>query len=153
MTQTVLMILVGLTITHPPLNLWRPEENGLTDRLAANRGPVLDTVTSWLSTLAGTWAVVAVAGVAVLALLAASRRRSREATFLGGAVAAQSAVFLLVTLCVDRPRPTAPHLDTAPPTSGFPSGHVGAAVALAANSPVTPGWPSVPPCTWCCGSD
>ncbi|MFJ4673872.1 phosphatase PAP2 family protein [Kitasatospora purpeofusca] len=35
-----------------------------------------------------------------------------------------------VTLCVDRPRTTAPHLDTAPPTSSFPSGHVGAAVAL-----------------------
>ncbi|MCX4690587.1 phosphatase PAP2 family protein [Kitasatospora purpeofusca] len=57
-------------------------------------------------------------------------RRRHEAAFLGGAVAARSAVFLLVTLYVDRPRPTAPHLDTAPPISGFPSGHVGAAVAL-----------------------
>nr|BFD96142.1 hypothetical protein KitaXyl93_75020 [Kitasatospora sp. Xyl93] len=130
MTQTVLMVLVGHAVTHPPLHLWRPEENGLTDRLAAGRGPALDTVTAWLSILAGTGTVVAVAGVAVLALLVGSRRRWREAAFLGGAVAAQSAVFLLVTLCVDRPRPTAPHLDAAPPTSSFPSGHVGAAVAL-----------------------
>ncbi|MCG6497699.1 diacylglycerol kinase family protein [Kitasatospora sp. A2-31] len=130
MTQTVLMVLVGLTLTHPPLHLWRPGENGLTDRLAAGREPALDNVTAWLSILASTGVVVAVAGVAVLALLVGSRRRWREAAFLGGAVAAQSAVFLLVTLCVDRPRPTAPPLDTAPPTSSFPSGHVGAAVAL-----------------------
>lgn len=73
--------------------------------------------------------MIAVAGAAVLALLLGARRW-REAAFLGGSVAAQSAVFLLVTLCVDRPRPTAPRLDGAPPTSSFPSGHVGAAVAL-----------------------
>ncbi|MFF1798504.1 phosphatase PAP2 family protein, partial [Kitasatospora sp. NPDC058263] len=79
--------------------------------------------------LASTGAVIAVAGVAVLALLLGARWW-REAAFLGGSVAAQSAVFLLVTLCVDRPRPTAPRLDGAPPTSSFPSGHVGAAVAL-----------------------
>ncbi|MCX5208519.1 diacylglycerol kinase family protein [Kitasatospora sp. NBC_00240] len=126
--QTLLMVLVGLTITHPPLHLWRPGENAVTDRLAANRVPVLDTVTSWLSVLAGTGAVVTVAAVAVLALLL--RAGWREAAFLGGAVAAQSAVFLLVTMGVDRPRPTAPQLDAAPPTSSFPSGHVGAAVAL-----------------------
>ncbi|MER6394844.1 diacylglycerol kinase family protein [Kitasatospora sp. NPDC001603] len=129
LAQTVLMVLAGLTITHPPLHLWRPGENALTDRLAAGRVPVLDTVTAWLSVLASTGAVIAVAGAAVLALLLGARRW-REAAFLGGAVAAQSAVFLLVTLCVDRPRPTAPRLDGAPPTSSFPSGHVGAAVAL-----------------------
>ncbi|MFD0260966.1 diacylglycerol kinase family protein [Kitasatospora indigofera] len=126
--QTVLMVLAGLAVTHPPLHLWRPGENAVTDRLAANRVPALDTVTSWLSFLAGTGAVVTVAAVAVLVLLL--RSRWREAAFLGAAVAAQSAVFLLVTVCVDRPRPSAPHLDAAPPTSSFPSGHVGAAVAL-----------------------
>ncbi|WP_329500773.1 diacylglycerol kinase family protein [Kitasatospora herbaricolor] len=126
--QTILMVLAGLVVTHPPLHLWRPGENTVTDRLAASRVPALDAVTSWLSVLAGTGAVVAVASAAVLVLLL--RASWREAAFLGGAVAAQSAVFLLVTLCVNRPRPSAPHLDAAPPTSSFPSGHVGAAVAL-----------------------
>jgi membrane-associated phospholipid phosphatase len=37
---------------------------------------------------------------------------------------------LLVTATVHRPRPTVTHLDAAPPTSSFPSGHTGAAVAL-----------------------
>ena len=31
---------------------------------------------------------------------------------------------------IDRRRPAVPHLDSAPPTSSFPSGHVAAAVAL-----------------------
>ncbi|MEV4614975.1 diacylglycerol kinase family protein [Kitasatospora sp. NPDC049258] len=131
LAQTVLMVLVGLALTHPPLHLWRPGENAVTDRLAASRVPALDTVTWWFSTLASTAAVVALASVAVLALLVETRgRRWREAAFLGGAVAAQAAVFLVVTLCVERPRPTALRLDAAPPTSSFPSGHVGAAVAL-----------------------
>ena len=32
-----------------------------------------------------------------------------------------------------RPRPDVPHLDPAPPTSSYPSGHVGASVALYAS--------------------
>ncbi|WP_051814122.1 diacylglycerol kinase family protein [Kitasatospora sp. MBT63] len=129
--QTVLMVLAGFVLTHPPLHLWRPGENAVTDRLAASRLPVLDTVTGWFSTAASTAAVVAVVSVAVLALLVETHgRRWREAAFLGGAVAAQAAVFLLAALCVERPRPTAVRLDAAPPSSSFPSGHVGAAVAL-----------------------
>ncbi|MET9800857.1 phosphatase PAP2 family protein [Streptomyces sp. NPDC006368] len=50
--------------------------------------------------------------------------------FLSGAVLAQSGLFLLVTLWVERPRPDVPHLEPSPPTSSFPSGHVGAATAL-----------------------
>ncbi|MER8185924.1 diacylglycerol kinase family protein [Kitasatospora sp. NPDC094015] len=131
LVQTVLMVLVGLMLTHPPLHLWRPGENAVTDRLAEHRGPVPDLLTGWLSVLAGTASVVAVAGLVVLALLVGGGgRRWRDAAFLGGAVAGQAAVFLLVTLCVDRPRPSAFKLDAAPPTSSFPSGHVGAAVAL-----------------------
>src|SRR5207244_892809 len=34
------------------------------------------------------------------------------------------------TATVARARPVVPHLDAAPPTSSFPSGHTGAAVAL-----------------------
>jgi undecaprenyl-diphosphatase len=46
------------------------------------------------------------------------------------AIVGELLVFLVVTALVDRARPGVPHLDAAPPTSSFPSGHVGAAVAL-----------------------
>jgi undecaprenyl-diphosphatase len=72
-----------------------------------------------------------IATVAVLALLLRWwLGRWTESAFLVAAVAGQAAVFLLTTLVIHRARPTVPHLDAAPPTSSFPSGHTGAAVAL-----------------------
>jgi undecaprenyl-diphosphatase len=38
--------------------------------------------------------------------------------------------FVTITLFVDRSRPPVHHLDAAPPTSSFPSGHTAAAVVL-----------------------
>jgi undecaprenyl-diphosphatase len=46
------------------------------------------------------------------------------------AVAGEVGIFLLVTLMVDRDRPPVRHLDEAPPTSSFPSGHTAATIAL-----------------------
>jgi undecaprenyl-diphosphatase len=37
---------------------------------------------------------------------------------------------MATTLLIDRPRPTVTQLDTAPPTSSFPSGHTAAAVCF-----------------------
>jgi membrane-associated phospholipid phosphatase len=45
------------------------------------------------------------------------------------AVTGEVLIFLTITLLVDRPRPPVKHLEVAPPTSSFPSGHT-AAVAL-----------------------
>ncbi|MYS07104.1 phosphatase PAP2 family protein, partial [Streptomyces sp. SID6041] len=90
-----------------------------------------DTLTGWLSTMAGTEAIIGVALFCVLGLLLLpSAPRWAEALFLGGSVALQSAIFVAVTLFVQRDRPDVPHLDAAPPTSSFPSGHVGASTAL-----------------------
>jgi len=50
--------------------------------------------------------------------------------FVALAVIGEVAIFLCVTLVIDRPRPRVVRLDSAPPTSSFPSGHVAAAVAL-----------------------
>jgi membrane-associated phospholipid phosphatase len=49
-------------------------------------------------------------------------------------------VFLLTGLVIDRERPAVSHLDVAPPTSSFPSGHTGAAVALYGGLAVIVGW-------------
>ena len=46
------------------------------------------------------------------------------------AIALQATVFVIATALVGRPRPHVAHLDPAPPTSSYPSGHVGAATAL-----------------------
>ncbi|WP_261992294.1 bifunctional phosphatase PAP2/diacylglycerol kinase family protein [Streptomyces sp. MS191] len=130
--QASLMVGLGLLLTRAPVaDLLGPVEDRASRAFAAYRAPVADAVSSWLSVLAGTQAVVVVTLVCVAALLVLpGSRRWAEAVFLGASVAVQSAVFLIVTVCVQRPRPTVPHLDAAPPTSSFPSGHVGASVAL-----------------------
>jgi undecaprenyl-diphosphatase len=46
------------------------------------------------------------------------------------AVAGEVLIFLLVTILVDRDRPPVRHLDQAPPTSSFPSGHTAATIVL-----------------------
>ncbi|MCD0481364.1 phosphatase PAP2 family protein [Streptacidiphilus sp. ASG 303] len=130
--QAALMVGLGLLLTlvmahHLPVSA----EDNVNRFLAAHRTPTGNTVTSWFSTIANTPAVVTGTAVCIAALLLLPRLpRWREAVFLGGAVAVQSAVFLLVTLCVERPRPEVHHLDGAPPTSSFPSGHTGASTAL-----------------------
>ncbi|KIF03117.1 hypothetical protein PL81_26150, partial [Streptomyces sp. RSD-27] len=130
--QAVLMVGLGLMITGPLADRWPvAPEDGVNRSLAAHRGGPALVLSQWLSQLAGTPSITVLTALAAAAVLAVSRgRRLREALFLAGAVAAQSAVFLLVTLMVERPRPQVLHLDAAPPTSSFPSGHVGAATAL-----------------------
>jgi undecaprenyl-diphosphatase len=46
------------------------------------------------------------------------------------AIATQASVFVAATTLTGRDRPEVPHLDPAPPTSSYPSGHVGASTAL-----------------------
>jgi undecaprenyl-diphosphatase len=73
-----------------------------------------------------------VIGVCVLAvgLLWWRTRQWWVATIPAVAIALQATVFVIATAVVARPRPHVPHLDPAPPTSSYPSGHVGAATAL-----------------------
>ncbi|WP_052714027.1 diacylglycerol kinase family protein, partial [Streptomyces katrae] len=130
--QAALMVGVGLLVTGPLAGQWPlAAEDAVSRGLAAHRGGPALPLSQGLSLLASTSSIIALTVLAVTAMLALSRGRwLREAGFLAGAVAVQSAVFLLVTLLVERPRPHVPQLDAAPPTSSFPSGHVGAAVAL-----------------------
>ncbi|WP_328923364.1 diacylglycerol kinase family protein [Streptomyces sp. NBC_00190] len=123
---------LGLLITGPLADRWPfSAEDGVNRFVAARRDDIATTFSDWLSLFAGTQSVIALTLVCTVALLLVPRvPRRREAAFLAGTVAAQSAVFLLVTLVVERSRPEVPHLDAAPPTSSFPSGHVGASVAL-----------------------
>ncbi|MFI7355797.1 diacylglycerol kinase family protein [Streptomyces avidinii] len=131
--QAALLIGLGGLVTGPAAHHWPLAAEGRVPRaLAEHRDvPVLIALSEWLSALGSTQVVIGLTLAALLALLRLPRVALRhEALFLGAAVAAQSAVFVLVTAFVERPRPDLPRLDAAPPTSSFPSGHVGASLAL-----------------------
>ncbi|MFI5761976.1 diacylglycerol kinase family protein [Streptomyces sp. NPDC051563] len=130
--QAALMVGLGRLVTGPAAGSPPLSEEGSASRdLVERRGEVGNAVSEFFSLLASTQVVIGVTLVCIVGLLVLPRRPLRtEALFLGASVAVQSAVFLLVTSFVDRPRPDVPHLDVAPPTSSFPSGHVGASVAL-----------------------
>jgi membrane-associated phospholipid phosphatase len=56
--------------------------------------------------------------------------RWRESLVVIYAVVGETAIFVATTFFIDRQRPRVPHLDEAPPTSSFPSGHTAAAVCF-----------------------
>jgi membrane-associated phospholipid phosphatase len=97
--------------------------------LAGERNGELNDATAVTTEVGGTLTVTA---LALLATAAAALvwRRWREPMLVAVAVAGEVAIFLVVTLLVDRQRPPVKHLDAAPPTSSFPSGHTAATVAL-----------------------
>ncbi len=116
-------ILVG------PLKSWSHSESTLNRDLQDGRTPFWDSVTAVWSHIGNTEIVI---GICVLAV-AAVWWRTRHWWFAvvpAIAIALQATVFVLATAVTGRPRPDVPHLDPAPPTSSYPSGHVGASVAL-----------------------
>ncbi|MCZ4124374.1 diacylglycerol kinase family protein [Streptomyces sp. H39-S7] len=131
--QGVLLVGFGLLLTKwlvkiPPFTA----EAGINRAFAAHRSADWNSITLWVSQAGNTQAVVLVTTVslALLLLPVHGGRFQREALFLASSVALQSLVFLTVTAAIDRARPDVEHLDVAPPTSSFPSGHTGAATAL-----------------------
>jgi membrane-associated phospholipid phosphatase len=104
-------------------------DTGISRWLAGERNGELNDATAVTTEVGGTLTVTA---LAVLATAAAALvwRRWREPMLVAVAVAGEVAIFLVVTLLVDRQRPPVKHLDAAPPTSSFPSGHTAATVAL-----------------------
>jgi undecaprenyl-diphosphatase len=106
-----------------------PLDRSVTNAITSKRSATWDDITHWVSLCSGTLTVVAITVVAFVALRLILRRW-REAVLLVAAVAGEAAIFVCITAVVDRQRPNVMHLDEAPPTSSFPSGHTGAAVAI-----------------------
>src|SRR5215218_2347043 len=102
---------------------------GLSRWLAGERTADLNTLTRWTTWLSETITVTVLAVVTV-AITALVWRQWREPMLVAVAVAGEVAIFLAITLLVDRRRPPVSHLDQAPPTSSFPSGHTAAAICL-----------------------
>ena len=119
---------IGLALAGP-LKSVGDSENSVNKALAQGRTATMNSVTAVWSHIGNTEIVIAVCVVACLLLLVLTRRWW-VAIIPAIAIALQASTFVGATLVVGRDRPTVPHLDPAPPTSSYPSGHVGASTAL-----------------------
>jgi membrane-associated phospholipid phosphatase len=125
-----LMVALGFVLTDvlPPtaLGKWDAE---VPKRLVEYRQQEGISESKLITTLSETPTIIT-----FTALAAAAFRwkfgRWRESLLVVYAVVGETAVFVATTLCIDRPRPNVQHLDDAPPTSSFPSGHTAAAVCF-----------------------
>ena len=104
-------------------------EESVSRRLEAARTDTWNVVTLAWSLLGSTGLIIGV-GLLVSALILVRTKNRRLAAVPVLASILQEAIFLLAANIVDRPRPSVAHLDKAPPTASYPSGHVGAAMAL-----------------------
>jgi membrane-associated phospholipid phosphatase len=96
----------------------------------AQRTERLNRLADLVGQLAGARVVVVVALTEAVVAVAVTGSR-RPALFVAVAVAGEAALYLAVSQLVGRPRPPVPDLvSDLPAQASFPSGHVGAAVAV-----------------------
>ncbi|NHA68569.1 phosphatase PAP2 family protein [Phycicoccus flavus] len=119
---------IGLLIVGP-LHRLGTAENGVNRWFASWRTPLWNEVTHWMSTIGNTEYVIGV-GVLVALLVWWRTREWWFAVVPLIAISLQATWFVLAAWIVGRPRPEVEKLDPAPPTSSYPSGHVGASSAL-----------------------
>jgi undecaprenyl-diphosphatase len=123
----VAIVLGGLFIRGPLEGL--SSEVAISKDVQDSRTERWDAITMLWSRLGNTEIVIGVCVVAV-GLLWWRTREWWRAVVPAIAIALQATVFVIATAVVGRPRPDVTHLDPAPPTSSYPSGHVGASTAL-----------------------
>jgi membrane-associated phospholipid phosphatase len=123
-------VLVGLLLAKVASHGAVGRADTQVDRwFAAHRTNDLNRTTHYVGHAAETPTIAALA-VLTVAGAALAWRRWREPMLVAVAVAGEVGIFLVVTMLVDRQRPPVAHLDEAPPTSSFPSGHTAATIAL-----------------------
>lgn len=104
-------------------------ESVINQDLQAGRSPLWDNITEVWSHIGNTEIVIGVC-VVMVGLIWWLTKEWWVAIVPAIAIAVQATVFVLATAVTGRDRPEVPHLDPAPPTSSYPSGHVGASTAL-----------------------
>ncbi|WP_295697667.1 phosphatase PAP2 family protein [Lapillicoccus sp.] len=104
-------------------------ESAVNRTLQSGRTPFWDSVTGLWSHVGNTEIVIGVC-VVMVGVIWWLTRRWWVAVLPAIAITLQASVFVLATMVAGRARPDVPHLDPAPPTSSYPSGHVGASTAL-----------------------
>ncbi len=123
-----LIVAIGLLLTPPGIAIHTSEES-LSRTLEGFRTEGWNNLTLAWSLLGSTGLIIGV-GVIVAALILGRTKNWRLAAVPVIASILQEGIFLLAANIVDRPRPPVAHLDEAPPTASYPSGHVGASTAL-----------------------
>ena len=119
---------IGFAMAGPLSRPLRAEVEVNKD-LAADRSHIWNTITLVSSYLGGTEVVIG-ASLLVGALVVWRTRDWRLAAVPAIAILVETAIFLSIAALVNRERPPVAKLDVAPPTSSYPSGHVGASTAL-----------------------
>jgi len=123
------VVLLGLLITRVLDSTDVVDADSWVNRwLAKHRTRTGDTLTHFGTLFGETPTIVGLTALTAVVFRVAFRRW-RESVLLVFCVSAQSLIFLVTTILIDRKRPPVPHLDDSPPTSSFPSGHTSAATA------------------------
>lgn len=112
-----------------PLASYSKWENGISTSLEDGRTATWNGITKLMSMIGNTEYVIAVA-VIVAAVVWWRTKEWWFAVVPLVAISVQATVFVIATAVVGRERPPVERLDPAPPTSSYPSGHVGASTAL-----------------------
>ncbi len=126
----IFAVIVGFGfLLKGPLKSFGTSENGISKSLEAGRTETWNTITKFMSMIGNTEYVIAV-GVIVCAIVWWRTKEWWFAIIPLIAISLQATVFVIATAVVGRERPPVERLDPTPPTSSYPSGHVGASTAL-----------------------
>jgi undecaprenyl-diphosphatase len=124
------MCALGYLLAHPLKGTAFERWDGAVDRsFARDRHEPWTALTHLLTFAAETYTVIGI-GLLFFIGMRVHLGRWRESCFLTAAVAGEVLIFVCTTLVIVRHRPGVAHLDAAPPTSSFPSGHTAAAGTL-----------------------
>lgn len=126
----LLGVIIGFGyVLKGPLFELSEEEKQINRELQESRDGLWNSITHLMSSIGNTEYVIGVCLV-VVGLVWWRTKQWWYAVVPGIAISLQATVFVIATHVVGRARPTVERLDPTPPTSSFPSGHVGAATAL-----------------------
>lgn len=124
----VVLFVIGLLIVQVLDGL--PAEDEFSRQVAAGRTPLMDQVTHVWSTSTDTFVAIGL-GITYSLLVWVLTKKWWIALAPISALTLESSIFVPVTNLTGRPRPPKElHMDAAPPTSSYPSGHTAAAFAL-----------------------
>jgi undecaprenyl-diphosphatase len=122
------VVAVGFLLKGP-LASFGKWENGVSTSFEDGRTETWNTITKFMSMIGNTEYVIAV-GVIVCAIVWWRTKEWWFAVVPLIAISLQATVFVIAAAVVSRDRPPVERLDPTPPTSSYPSGHVGASTAL-----------------------
>ena len=134
------VVLLGLLVTRVLDGTDVADADSWLDRWLAGHRTSTGATLTHLGTLFGETPTIVGLTAVTAVIFRVVFHRWRESVLLVLCVTAQSLIFLVTTILIDRKRPPVPHLDDSPPTSSFPSGHTSAATAFYLGTALIVAW-------------